>query len=150
MSLRPGQTPAISALNDGESTNPSTNTHIQDIIDARLSRRGVLKGGIAASTTALFSSIGLSACGGSGNNKDDALTLNFDAVAKNKNDVVTVPAGYQVSILHALGDPLTSPTPPGPTTAARAPSPTIVVSAMATTACTTSACPMRRLQRLPL
>ena len=107
MSTLPGSTQETSALNDGESTNPSTNTHIQDIIDTRLSRRGVLKGGIAASTTALFSSIGLSACGGSSNNKDDALTLNFDAVAKNKNDVVTVPAGYQVSILHALGDPLT-------------------------------------------
>ena len=106
MSLRPGQTPAISPLNDGESTNPSANTHIQDIIDARLSRRGVLKGGIAASTTALFSSLGLSACGGSGSDKDDALALSFDAVAKNKNDVVTVPAGYEVSILHALGDPL--------------------------------------------
>jgi secreted PhoX family phosphatase len=106
MSILPGNTLETSPLNDGNNTNLSANTHIQDIIDARLSRRGVLKGGIAASTTALFSSIGLSACGGSGSDKDDALTLNFDAVAKNKNDVVTVPAGYEVSILHALGDPL--------------------------------------------
>jgi hypothetical protein len=35
-----------------------------------------------------------------------ALALGFTAVAKNLNDLVTVPEGYQVSILHALGDPL--------------------------------------------
>lgn len=34
--------------------------------------------------------------------------LGFVAVAKNKNDVVTVPAGYTVSILYRKGDPLAS------------------------------------------
>jgi len=34
--------------------------------------------------------------------------LGFTAVAKNKNDVVTVPAGYTVSILYRKGDPLAS------------------------------------------
>ncbi|RIV89838.1 PhoX family phosphatase [Aurantiacibacter xanthus] len=32
--------------------------------------------------------------------------LNFNAVAKNLDDVVTVPAGYSVSVLTALGDPI--------------------------------------------
>lgn len=32
--------------------------------------------------------------------------LGFTAVAKNRNDVVTVPAGYTVSILSRLGDPI--------------------------------------------
>lgn len=37
--------------------------------------------------------------------------LSFAAVAKNLNDVVTVPAGYAVKVLTALGDPLTAATP---------------------------------------
>lgn len=37
--------------------------------------------------------------------------LSFGAVAKNLNDVVTVPAGYTAKVLTALGDPLTAATP---------------------------------------
>ncbi|PCD04714.1 phosphatase [Sphingomonas spermidinifaciens] len=36
--------------------------------------------------------------------------LGFTAVAKNKNDVVTVPTGYSVSILTRLGDPIAQST----------------------------------------
>ena len=87
-----------------EIDNPSANTHIQEVIATRLSRRGVLKGGVAVTASTLLGSVSLSACGGS--NDKAALALNFDAVAKNKLDLVTVPAGYQTRILHALGDPL--------------------------------------------
>lgn len=38
-------------------------------------------------------------------------TLGFTAVAKNKLDVVTVPAGYSVQIGTRLGDPITASTP---------------------------------------
>nr|WP_245344587.1 PhoX family phosphatase [Asticcacaulis solisilvae] len=34
--------------------------------------------------------------------------LGFTAVAKHKNDVVTVPAGYTVSVLYRMGDPILS------------------------------------------
>jgi secreted PhoX family phosphatase len=142
MSTLPGSTQETSALNDGESTNPSTNTHIQDIIDTRLSRRGVLKGGIAASTTALFSSIGLSACGGSSNNKDDApdaqLRRRRQEQERRGHRPRRLPAQHPP---RPRRPPHAPPTPPGPTTAARAPSPTTGVLATATTACTTSACP---------
>ncbi|WP_326525686.1 PhoX family protein [Sphingomonas sp.] len=37
--------------------------------------------------------------------------LNFTAVAKNRLDVVTVPAGYTVSVLYRLGDPIAAGTP---------------------------------------
>ena len=37
--------------------------------------------------------------------------LSFAAVAKNRNDVVTVPAGYTASVLYRMGDPLTAATP---------------------------------------
>lgn len=38
-------------------------------------------------------------------------TLDFTAVAKNRNDVVTVPTGYAVTVLYRLGDPITAGTP---------------------------------------
>lgn len=100
---------------DNEIVNPSTNPHMDTILAARLSRRGALKGGVGATTAALLGGVGLSACGGSDDN-DDAPTpdptptpttaLNFEAVAKTNADQVTVAEGYQVSILHALGDPM--------------------------------------------
>ncbi|WP_428150672.1 alkaline phosphatase PhoX [Brevundimonas sp.] len=37
--------------------------------------------------------------------------LGFNAVAKNLLDVVTVPAGYSVSVLYRLGDPINAATP---------------------------------------
>ncbi|UIJ46774.1 PhoX family phosphatase [Sphingomonas cannabina] len=39
-----------------------------------------------------------------------AAKLSFTAVAKNKNDVVTVPAGYTVGVLYRTGDPITADT----------------------------------------
>ncbi|MFL9842645.1 alkaline phosphatase PhoX [Sphingomonas sp. ST-64] len=38
-------------------------------------------------------------------------TLGFASIAKNLNDVVTVPAGYSVTVLTRLGDPITSGAP---------------------------------------
>lgn len=38
-------------------------------------------------------------------------TLDFVAVAKNRNDIVTVPAGYAVTVLYRLGDPINANTP---------------------------------------
>ncbi|WP_420030900.1 alkaline phosphatase PhoX [Sphingomonas japonica] len=37
--------------------------------------------------------------------------LGFAAVAKNRNDIVTVPEGYAATVLYRLGDPLTADTP---------------------------------------
>lgn len=37
--------------------------------------------------------------------------LDFTAVAKNLNDIVTVPTGYTVSVLYRCGDPITGATP---------------------------------------
>ncbi|PTQ09869.1 phosphatase [Sphingomonas oleivorans] len=37
--------------------------------------------------------------------------LDFTAVPKNLNDIVTVPAGYSVTVLYRLGDPITAATP---------------------------------------
>ena len=97
------QAPSPNNYDDNEIVNPSTNTHFQTILEARLTRRQTVFGGISAATAALFGTTSLSACGGSG---DAPLALGFAAVAKNKLDVVTVADGYRVSVLHSLGDPL--------------------------------------------
>lgn len=92
---------------DNEIVNPSGNLHMDALIPLRLSRRQALKGGMSVTAAALLGSLSLNACGGSSDSAAPAgLQLGFSAVAKNKNDLVTVPDGYQVSVLHALGDPL--------------------------------------------
>ena len=104
----PTPSPAsASEYDDNEIVNLTANTHMDDILAVRLSRRTALKGGVSATAGALLGGLSLSACGGGGDAPAATpLTLGFAAVAKNKNDLVTVPEGYQVSILHALGDPM--------------------------------------------
>ena len=98
-----------SEYDDNEIVNLTANAHMDDILAVRLSRRSALKGGVSVTAGALLGGLGLSACGGNDDpvpEASKALALGFNAVAKNLNDLVTVPEGYQVSILHALGDPL--------------------------------------------
>lgn len=70
---------------------------------------------VASNTPLVFS---FSATGGSGPLSSATATVNvtpavlgFNAVAKNLLDVVTVPAGYSVSVLYRLGDPIKATTP---------------------------------------
>jgi secreted PhoX family phosphatase len=127
MSHTPHDTPidaASSSYDEDAIVNPSQNAHFQEVLDARISRRGALRGGVSATAAALFAtSVGLAGCDfGSSSSPAPApaplppapppaplpppLKLGFNGVAKSLNDTVTVPDGYQVSILHALGDPL--------------------------------------------
>lgn len=97
---------------DNEIVNPSANAHLNDLAAARLSRRQALKGGLGVTTSVLLGGLSLSACGGGDDatttpaGQTPALKLGFTGVAKNKLDVVTVPTGYEVSVLHSLGDPM--------------------------------------------
>jgi secreted PhoX family phosphatase len=99
--------------------NDSANPQFDTVLQARISRRNLLRGGIASAAGALFGSIGLSACGGSG---DPSVTapdasvpterfLSYQAVAKSVADAVAVPVGYTATVLYALGDPLSAGTP---------------------------------------
>jgi secreted PhoX family phosphatase len=96
--------------------NDSTNEHFNTVLNARLSRRSVLRGGLASAAGALFGSLGLSACGGAmttppDRNGTNGKLLGFTAVPKNLADMVTVPAGYTASVLYALGDPISAGAP---------------------------------------
>ena len=100
--------------------NDTKNDHFSTILDARLSRRSLLRGGAASIASAFVGSSMLTACGGS----DNAATpttpttptapteklLGFAPVAKSLLDSVIVPAGYTASVIYALGDPLTATT----------------------------------------
>lgn len=121
---------------DNAIVNASSNLHMNDLLAVRLSRRQALKGGVGVTTTALLGGFSLAACGGSDTTAAaTALALGFAAVAKNKNDVVTVPEGYQVSILHSLGDPLHYGDATWKTMAAKRLIRTTAASVTATTAC---------------
>ncbi len=81
------------------------------VLTARLSRRSLLKGGLAAAaTTYLGGSLGLSASGDV-QAAARALKLNFQAIPKSIDDKITIANGYQWQVLLATGDPLTADLP---------------------------------------
>ena len=101
---------------DEDDLNPSDNPSFMSVLDTRLSRRGVLRGGMGTAAAAVMGGLGLSACGGGDDDvvatgREPVTRLNFSAVSKSLADVVAVPAGYTAKVLLALGDPLTSGTP---------------------------------------
>jgi len=98
-------------------TNNSSNPSFDSVLQARLSRRSLLKGSFGFATTAFFG-VGLSACGGSGDataaapaTDNKTLKLNFNAVAKSVADALSVPAGYTATVLYRLGDPIAAGVP---------------------------------------
>lgn len=112
---KPIDLPAESFVDpDDQVNNHSPNPSFDAVLNARLSRRGVLRAGLGSAATALFGGLSLSACGGGGDDGDQTpaeTLLGFTAVAKSTADTVTVPAGYTATVLYALGDPLTADTP---------------------------------------
>ena len=105
---------AVSMIrDDDEDSNHSPNPTFDAIVQARLSRRSMLRGGVGSLATALLGGVGLSACGGSDDNEPVApapapteTLLGFAAVAKSIADEVAVPAGYTAAAVFAVGDPL--------------------------------------------
>jgi secreted PhoX family phosphatase len=103
---------------DDIGNNHSNNEHFSAILDSRLSRRSLLRGGAASIASAFIGSSALSACGS--NDTPVVVTpevpkpveklLGFAPVAKSLLDSVIVPVGYTASAIYALGDPLTAST----------------------------------------
>ena len=88
-----------------EDSNTSLNPAFEGVLKARLSRRGLLRGGAALGGAAALggcASVGPAAPVGS---------LGFTPVAKTTADRVTVPEGYTARVIYALGDPLSASTP---------------------------------------
>jgi hypothetical protein len=101
---------------DGDTNlNTSGNTSLETLINANLSRRNVLRGGLGIATTA-FVGGGLAGCfdfgsgdnGGTGGNDGDgtdttALEFNFTPVAKSVADALVIPPEYSYAVLYAGG-----------------------------------------------
>ena len=112
---------AIEDIED-EVLNPSSNPSIGEVMAAMLSRRSTLKGGLGLGAATVLGGMSLTACGGStalnGNSEATGapaapqqpgkapLRFNFEPVAKTQADQMTLPEGYQMTVLHALGDPM--------------------------------------------
>lgn len=92
---------------DNTGYNDSPNTSFDTVLSGFLSRRMILKGGVSTAAMLLMGGA-LTACGSDDDPLAPAqvLSLNFDPVNKSVADLLTVPAGYQVNVLHRLGDPI--------------------------------------------
>lgn len=105
----------LSADPDDIGFNTSANPEFSGVLQARISRRNILRGGIASGAGMVLGSLGLSACGGSSTTVSVPATpspklLSFTAVGKSLADMVKVPEGYTANVIIALGDPLTAAT----------------------------------------
>ncbi|NUZ08894.1 PhoX family protein [Piscinibacter koreensis] len=97
---------------DFEDSNTSSNPTFDAVLNARLSRRNILRGSLGTALTAAFGGLSLAACGGGGSDEPAPAPgaietlLGFTAVAKTLADASTVPAGYTAATVFATGDPL--------------------------------------------
>ncbi|AJB49491.1 phosphatase [Acinetobacter nosocomialis] len=91
--------------------NTSDNIHFRDVLDQYVSRRSLITKA-ASGAVALTLASTLTGCNDNNdgtapvdpNKKPEKLT--FTPVAKNLNDIVTVPEGYEANVIYALGDSL--------------------------------------------
>ncbi|WP_336965689.1 PhoX family phosphatase [Acinetobacter pittii] len=96
--------------------NTSDNIHFRDILEQHISRRSLITKA-ASGAVALTLASTLTGCNDSdddsGSNNGGTTPvdpskkpekLTFTAVAKNHNDIVTVPEGYEANVIYALGD----------------------------------------------
>ncbi|ENW07421.1 PhoX family protein [Acinetobacter beijerinckii] len=97
--------------------NTSDNSHFRDILEQHISRRSLITK-TASGAVALTLASTLTGCNDDDNNSSNNSgtpptpvdpnkkpeKLNFSPVAKNQNDIVTVPEGYEATVLYALGD----------------------------------------------
>ena len=108
-----------------EDSNPTNNTDFQTVINRRLNRRSILKGGTGLTAAAFFGALPLVGCSDDDDNisspivenGDDAAipaqgdlkrpeTLKFKAVAHSTAETMTVAEGYKAEMILPLGTPL--------------------------------------------
>jgi secreted PhoX family phosphatase len=91
---------------DDSVSNPSTGRTFESILEANLSRRRVLQGGIGLAAGAFF---GLPLAGSPiGGATKASAAMGFKSVPPSKADAVVVPPGYTAKVLYAWGDPISN------------------------------------------
>lgn len=97
----------MAIVDDDPISNVSANETMDEVVAARLSRRGVLGGGLAAAgaamlgVDALMRSVPVAAHGGRRRR-----LLGFEGIPVSTADTVVVPEGYTARVLISWGDPL--------------------------------------------
>ncbi|HAS8511829.1 TPA: PhoX family phosphatase [Vibrio vulnificus] len=100
---------------DATRYNQSKNKPFEEVLEASLSRRNILKGGLGISAMTAFGAFGLAGCNSSSNSGSVAggasgtqsqAVLNFDSIAGSLTDAVSVPNGYKAQVLVPWGTPL--------------------------------------------
>ncbi|MGH9900727.1 MAG: PhoX family protein, partial [Pyrinomonadaceae bacterium] len=92
---------------DDNVSNLSDNETFEEVVAARVSRRGFLGGGLAAAAALSFGGVGalLKAVPASVSKRGGAL-LGFEGIPVSSADAVVVPQGYTAKVLIAWGDPV--------------------------------------------
>ena len=94
--------------------NKSKNRPFEEVLEATVTRRGILKGGLGLSAMTAFGALGLTGCnsssGGSSSTSGSisSATLGFNSIAGSLTDSVTVAEGYTAQVLVPWGTPLNS------------------------------------------
>jgi secreted PhoX family phosphatase len=111
----------MTMLDDEPVSNPSSNPTLEEVASARFSRRGMIKGGLAAAAGAtalsgadtLARALPVSASGGGYGSRDgrhdggpDNPLLGFEGIEATDADTVTIAPGYTARVLMAWGDPV--------------------------------------------
>jgi hypothetical protein len=94
---------------DDVSRNESGNPAFDTVLQARLSRRTLLKGSFAATAATMFGTGLAEAQGGGsggGSNARRPRLMDFSVVAKHTDDFLAIPEGYTAQVLYRLGDPI--------------------------------------------
>ena len=99
---------------DGIAVNPSTQAAIAEIIDARLSRRALVKGIAAGGAFGLFgcSSAGPLSTTAAARAADGSAPLTFAEVGRSADERHRLAAGYSAQVLIRQGDPIRRGGPP--------------------------------------
>jgi len=94
---------------DDSVSNPSSNEHFEQVVAARMSRRGFLGGGLAVATSTTLGGVGslIAAVPAQAHGRSRSL-LGFKGIPVSDADTVVVPDGYTARVLIAWGDPVSS------------------------------------------
>jgi secreted PhoX family phosphatase len=91
---------------DDNVCNTSGNQSLQDVVDARVSRRGFLKSGLTAAALSLVGVDALLKAVPASAKAQGGPLLGFQAIPVSAADEVVVPPGYTARVLIAWGDPV--------------------------------------------
>lgn len=98
-------------MKDGDNTcNDSNNETFQNVLDARMSRRDVLTGGLAAAAVLSLGGLDvlLRAVPAAAHGRRKRSLLGFQGIPVSDADTVVVPRGYTADVLISWGDPVSN------------------------------------------